>query len=334
MSFASALKPSDHTFVISEHDGGASTLPEPPTKKRLVLDDSDNEDSLMPTQSEVILVQDTQFPAIPRGYPVFVFPSDPALASIEHHAVLLLCRPQPPTKAELVHLYDRYPRTLLRRGPEGTTYLVSGANPRCSEAVLTHSRDSPYMTMLVNRFIHSFSPKHPYSSWVLRKGSTQKPHRDIRNGPFDSWIISLSPSKPSDGLWVADRVGTTCKRHQGRDLLGTVLSLDTPKTFNARKLLHAGHVQDPRDVQDRIVLVAFSTLNAASLQLETTTQLKDLGFPLPSRTAVHFAIHGSVFGEEPRLRQMTLTELLQLPLAEKDMHAVVEVLDSPPNRWN
>ena len=130
MSFASALKPSDHTFVILEHDGGASTLPEALTKKRLVLDDSDNEDSLMPTQSEVILVQDTQFPAIPRGYPVFVFPSDPALASIEHHAVLLLCRPQPPTKAELVHLYDRYPRTLLRRGSEGTTYLVSGANPR------------------------------------------------------------------------------------------------------------------------------------------------------------------------------------------------------------
>ena len=67
MSFASALKPSDHTFVILEHDGGASTLPEPLTKKRLVLDDSDNEDSLMPTQSEVILVQDTQFPAIPGG---------------------------------------------------------------------------------------------------------------------------------------------------------------------------------------------------------------------------------------------------------------------------
>ena len=126
----------------------------------------------------------------------------------------------------------------------------------------------PYMTMLVNRFIHSFSPQHPYSSWVLRKGSMQKPHRDIRNGPFDSWIISLSPSKPSDGLWVADRVGTTCKQHQGKDLLGTVLSLDKPKTFNARKLLHAGHVQDTRDAQDRIVLVAFSTLNAASLQVK------------------------------------------------------------------
>ena len=68
MSFASALKPSDHTFVILEHDGGASTLPEPLTKKRLVLDDSDNEDSLMPTQSAVVLVQDTQFPAIPGGF--------------------------------------------------------------------------------------------------------------------------------------------------------------------------------------------------------------------------------------------------------------------------
>ena len=301
MSFAFALKPSGHTFIFPEHDGVGSPLPEPPTKKCLVLDDSDNEDSLMPVQSEVILVQDTQFPEIPRGFPVFVFPSDPALASIEHHAVLLLSRPQPPSKAELVHLYDRYPRTLLRRGPEGTTYLVSGANPRCSEVVLTHSRDSPYMTMLVNRFIHSFSPKH---------------------------------RKPSDGLWVADRVGTTCKQHQGRDMLGTVLNLDKPKTFNARKLLHAGHIQDPRDAQDRIVLVAFSTLNAASLQVETTTQLKDLGFPLPSRTAFHFAIHGSVFGEEPRLRQMTLTELLQLPVAEKDMHAVVEVLDSPPHRWD
>ena len=74
MSFVSALKPCDHTFVILEHDGGTSTLPEPLTKKRLVLDDSDNEDSLIPTQSEVILVQDTQSPAIPRGYPVFVFP--------------------------------------------------------------------------------------------------------------------------------------------------------------------------------------------------------------------------------------------------------------------
>ena len=200
MSFAFALKPSGHTFTFQEHDDVGSPLPEPPIKKRLVLDDSDIEDSPMPVLSEVTLLQDTQLPEIPRGFPVFGFPSDPALANIEHRAVLLLSQPQPPSKAELLQLYDMYPRALLRRGPEGTTYLVSGANPRCSEVVLTHSRDSPYMTMLVNRFIHSFSPKHLYSSWVMRKGSTQKPHRDIRNGPFDSWIISLSPSKPSDGL--------------------------------------------------------------------------------------------------------------------------------------
>ena len=58
----------------------------------------------------------------------------------------------------------------LRRGTEGSTYIVSGANPRCSDAVLSHCIETPYMSMIVNRFIRTLSPMHPYSTWVLRQG--------------------------------------------------------------------------------------------------------------------------------------------------------------------
>ena len=179
--------------------------------------------------------------------------------------------------------------------------------------------------MIVNRFIRALSPMHPYSIWTLKQGCRDSPHRDTRNRPTDSWIMCLTPSEPEEGLWIADRIGRVYKKHKGEDLAGSVLHLGEPITFNARKHLHSGHVNDdPLRAQTRVVLIAFSTLNAATVSPQVRQHLVDLGFHVPSRTLFHEAIHGPGSGEEPRLKQLTLTEALHFCQDSKDRHALLK----------
>ena len=179
----------------------------------------------------------------------------------------------------------------------------------------------PYLCMLVNRFIRTLSPAHPYSTWTLKQGCREGPHRDTRNGPTESWILSLTHSEPGEGLWIADRIGRVYK--------SSVLPLNRPVIFHARKHLHAGHVNDPLCAQTRIVLIAFSTLNAATVSPKVRGQLSNLGFPIPTPEAFQEAIHGVERRDEPRLKQLTLQEALQLGHDTKDRHDVIEVKDTP-----
>ena len=182
--------------------------------------------------------------------------------------------------------------------------------------------------MVVNRFIRSWAPLHPYSTWTLKQGGRDTPHRDTRNGPTKTWLMCLTSCDPVEGLWIADRLGRVYKRHKGEDLAGSVLNLDQPETFDARRNLHAGHVREPSRAQSRVVLIAFSTLNAATVTPPTRRQLQDLGFQVPGKALFSEAIHGPGTGDEPRLKQLTLEEVLHLSQDCKDKHDVIEVLDS------
>ena len=75
--------------------------------------------------------------------------------------------------------------------------------------------------------------------------------------------------------------------------------------FDARKRLHAGHVGHPDRADSRVVLVAFTTLNAPQLDLVPISKLLGLGFPLPSKTDPHSQMSMNDFAK--RLRQVSIS---------------------------
>ena len=264
-----------------------------------------------------------------RDLPALGGRARPLFQDVESAALRLLNSSRTPANQDIINLFRKLLRSSLRRGNDRSLYVVSGTNARSSDSVLAQCLDTPYLCMLVNRFIRTQSPAHPYSTWTLKQGCREGPHRDTRNGPTESWILSLTHCESGEGLWIADRIGRVYKRHKGEDLAGSVLPLNKPVIFNARKHLHAGHVNDPLRAQTRIVLIAFSTLNAATVCPKVSEQLSNLGFPIPTPEAFQEAIHGVGRGDEPRLKQLTLQEALQLGQDTKDRHDVIEVKDTP-----
>ena len=141
-------------------------------------------------------------------------------------------------------------------------------------------------------------------------------------------MVGLNDKLEGEGLWIHDKVGTCIKRHLDQDLLGTVVSIRAPFVFDARKTLHAGHLLDASLAPFRVVLVAFTTINARFTAPRVRVQLEDLGFPLPAAADMHMQ-DGSILGERPkRLRQLTFLEALHLSREEDETHDVIEVLDS------
>ena len=88
-----------------------------------------------------------------------------------------------------------------------------------------------------------------------------KPHRDTRNAPSPSYIHSIIPTIGGD-LWVADPEGAQVMVCDDVPVYGRILDIQTrPQLFDARTTLH-GTLRWEGD--SRLVLVAFTTLNAAS----------------------------------------------------------------------
>ena len=191
--------------------------------------------------------------------------------------------------------------------------MVGGASPRCRDSLLTLSIDLPYFNFAVNKYLHWVAPDHKFTTSVLRRGAIEVPHRDTRNAPFPSLVQAFAtPNWDTDGLWVQDPVGTIPKQHLDQTVLGRVLSLMMPFVFDARRLLHAGHVADPTRRHERFVLVAFCTLHVSTLSEVVRSRLFGLGFNVPSSTECHVALHGFIPGVPPRLRQLSLPEFFQL----------------------
>ncbi|CAE7235040.1 unnamed protein product [Symbiodinium sp. KB8] len=178
---------------------------------------------------------------------------------------------------------------------EPPTSDLSQLKLRCRDSLLTLSIDLPYFNFAVNKYL--------------------------------CWVAFTTPNWDTDGLWVQDPVGTIPKQHLDQTILGRVQSLRMPFVFDARRLLHAGHVADPTRCQERLVLVAFCTLHVSTLSEAIRSRLFGLGFNVPSIAECHVALHGCIPGAVPRLRQLSLSEFFALSAAESAKHDVIEVIE-------
>ena len=154
-------------------------------------------------------------------------------------------------------------------------------NPRSSSALLNLCNSSPHFVRIVTKFIHQIAPNHKFSTFVLRQGCFGKVHRDMKNGTCPSLVVNLFKGSEGDGLWIHDIMGSHYKQHFTKHLPGTVVPLEEPFIFDARKVLHAGHVASRETAPSRVILVAFTTLHACRVEPRVTRVLQDLGFPLP-----------------------------------------------------
>ena len=261
-------------------------------------------------------------------WPHFGMTEDIRLEPVETEAIRVLQLDRPPCQMDIERMLELMPRSMFKRGSNGSRYIVGGASPRCRESLLTLSIDLPYFNFAINKYLCWAAPNHKYTTFVLRKGAVEVPHRDTRNAPFPSLVQAFTtPNWDTDGLWVQDPAGTIPKQHLDQTIMGRVQPLRLPFVFDARRLLHAGHVGDPTRCQERLVLVAFCTLHVSTLSVATRSRLFGLGFNVPSVAECHVALHGSIPGAVPRLRQLTLAEFFALSAAEAEQHDVIEVVE-------
>ena len=238
------------------------------------------------------------------------------------------------SRAQLTDIFRMLPRSILRRagGEDGdnssVAYAVGGVNPRSSSYLLNLCNSHPCFVKLVTSFVRLLDPQHKFSSFVIRRGCYSRVHRDSKNGPYPSLVVSLSTPALGDGLWIDDKIGGTLKEHLGQSLPGTIVPLDAPFVFDARKVLHAGHMSNPELASSRIVLVAFTTLNARFVEPRVKFMLEDLGFPLPQPGELSMHDRSRPQDDVPRLRQLSVREAFNLPSRVGDLHDVIEVLDS------
>ena len=266
-------------------------------------------------------------------WPHFGMTEDIRLEPVETEAIRVLQLDRPPCQLDIQRMLDLMPRSLFKRGYNGSRYVVGGSSPRCRESLLTLSIDLPYFNFAVNKYICWAAPSHKYTTFVLRTGTVEEPHRDTRNAPFPSLVQAFkTPNWHKDGLWVQDPAGTVPKTHQEQPIMGRIQPLRMPYIFDARRLLHAGHVEDPSKRHERLVLVAFCTIHVSTLSVATRSRLFGLGFNVPSAEECHLALHGSISGTFPRLRQLTLAEFFALSATEQDKHDVIEVVEVPDSQ--
>ena len=98
--------------------------------------------------------------------------------------------------------------------------------------------------MAVNRFVRTIAPQHPYSTFLLRVGALDVPHRDTKNGPFPTMRV----------CGYRNPLGDTPMKHLNQTVWGTVVNLKHPFFFNARKTLHAGFVETKEQASTRVIL--------------------------------------------------------------------------------
>ena len=114
--------------------------------------------------------------------------------------------------------------------------------------------------------------------------------------------------------------------HLGASVLGRVINVDKPYLPHARKQLHAGFVPPGASTESRVVLVAFNSINVGSLSVGVLDELLLLGFRVNTKSDLCEALENP-----PRLKQLTLEDLLQLPPSRKDIHDIIEIWDSQDN---
>ena len=228
-----------------------------------------------------------------------------AIEELESFAMgLLTSRPQGPTIHEILSLVENIPRSLKREGA-----FLCGSSPRSSTRTLSATTQIPSTCRTLANFVARVCPpSFRFNTLLVREGTRDRPHRDLRNAPFPTLILALTPQVSGEGLWIIDRTGQVRIQHLGVWLRGSVLPIfPEPLIIDTRKVLHAGFTLRP--LTRRVILVAFCNAHSSRLTPQVRSSLLELGFLAPSREEVAEALRPSLY--EPRtFRQLTLKEAL------------------------
>ena len=141
MAFLRALEPCNRILDLSP--------PTPPLGQMGEVPDPSDEEDVTPIRV--------------RDLPALGGRAGPLFQDVESAALRLLNSSRTPSNQDIINLFRKLPRSSLH---DRSLYVVSGTNPRSSDSVLAQCLDTPYLCMLVNRFIRTLSSAHPYSTWA------------------------------------------------------------------------------------------------------------------------------------------------------------------------
>ena len=257
------------------------------------------------------------------GDPPFTLNSHPLLRPIDYQALLLLRREEVPTPSEVCALFNLIPTSHLRRSSKtGSRYFGIGASPRNFGALFAFSHDMPFFTLVITKMLAHVAPDFRFTSCIILRGCKSQPHRDQNNGGDQSLIMQISTPIPGADCGY-DPCGDVPLIHLGATVHGRVINIDKPYLFNARKQLHAGFLPPCTSSESRVVLVAFGSINIGSLSVGVREELRALGFRVNTKSNLC-----ETPDSPPRLKQLTLEDLLHLPPSRKDLYDVIQIWDS------
>ena len=184
---------------------------------------------------------------------------------------------------DLVEIWDSIDDNLKLKDKQckSARMIILGANPRNPSICTNATDDLPNCTKTLCSFITQKCPQAQFNVSSIRSNADKGPHRDLHNGPEDSFIQILEPPKTGGNLWVADAKGSCSMTIHGTKVQGKVVDCtNQPFLFPSKSKLHA---TEPWLGDRRIVLVAWCTL---SLDYSLCARLHaDFGFPIPSRAS-------------------------------------------------
>ena len=185
-------------------------------------------------------------------------------------------------KEDIVELWDSLLDRHKTREPSNATlrsrFIVLGANPRLPHSVTIATTQLPQITRALCSFIKQMAPDLPFSTLSIRMNCDKPPHRDTRNGPGMSFILSLEKIE-GGGIWVADAQGPVFREVHGQKIAGFNQDCyDFPLLLDARRKLHA---TEPWVGPRRLLLTAWMVINAAQSK-NLSQQLSQCGFSLPA----------------------------------------------------
>ncbi|CAE7811948.1 unnamed protein product [Symbiodinium sp. CCMP2592] len=213
-----------------------------------------------------------------RG-PDLVATSDSAPSDAEVLAQAILARGSGITKQDVVQIFDLLPKEIPSRGASSHppssfscgAYAKGGLQGLRSECALF-----PFCVKLFTTFVRAFMPDHFFTTISLFHNTKTDLHVDSRNHPTPNGVIPVT-SFQGGGIWIADGCGPHTRSIKGDIVKGSILSLETPVTFDAFKYPH----ETESWVGDRLVCVAFTAASLEKISTESARTLLNLGFRPP-----------------------------------------------------
>ena len=128
--------------------------------------------------------------------------------------------------------------------------------------------------------------------------------KTAQTNPF---AVQIPSPTPGAGRRAQDSTGDVYRDHQGRQVAGRIGCTEQPYLLQARQLLHAGFVPPECDPHARVLLIAFTSINVNTQSGQVLHGRLNQGFRISQKINLQEALF-----EQPRLKQLTIQELLKL----------------------